>query len=165
MRLGPAWTDVCIRNISARGLMVTAAIAAPRGTYVELRRGRHIVVAQIVWTRDNSFGLHTQDRLPVDAIVAEPDRTGLDFKRAVAAQPRFDRRAAPRREAATCPPQRSERSRMAARAMEFAATAMAGGVFASLIALAVVQAVSGPMATIGGALNAPGAPRQQDAAP
>src|SRR5690349_16447421 len=96
MRNGPSWADVNIRNISSRGLMVQAASSPPRGSYVELRRGRHAIVARVAWSNGRRFGVQTQDRLDVDAIVAEPDQSSSDFRKAKAADPAFERRATPR---------------------------------------------------------------------
>ena len=72
MRLDGVWSDVCIRNISSRGMLLQAAAAPPRGTYVEIFRGRHSVVAQVRWCKDRRFGIHTRERMDVDAIINEP---------------------------------------------------------------------------------------------
>jgi hypothetical protein len=116
MRLGGAWRDVCIRNISSRGLLLQAASAPSRGTYVELFRGRHLIVARVVWTSEEQFGVHTQDRLNVDAIVTEPDLSAVEFTKAVAGDPGFERRSRPR---PPSPAELAERSRLLSRTLEF----------------------------------------------
>ncbi len=72
MRVGAGWVDVKICNISSRGLMIRTAYPAPRGTYVEIRRDAHTIVGRAVWQKGDDFGMFTQDRLDVEAIVARP---------------------------------------------------------------------------------------------
>jgi hypothetical protein len=72
MRIDGAWGDVCIRNISSRGMLLQAATAPPRGAYVEIFRGRHTIVAQVRWSKDRRFGVHTRERMDIDAIINEP---------------------------------------------------------------------------------------------
>jgi hypothetical protein len=68
MKQGAIWTDVCIRNMSSRGLNLQGH-SPPPGTYIELRRGRHIIVARVVWSKEREFGAQAQDMLQIDAIV------------------------------------------------------------------------------------------------
>ena len=126
MRLDGVWKDVCIRNISSRGMLLQAGSAPARGTYVEVYRGRHVIVARIAWAKDNRFGIHTQDRLDVQAILGEPDLSGANYKDVIKTQPTFERRAAPRPTQADLR-WRAERSRFKAKALEFACIAAVGG--------------------------------------
>lgn len=55
--------DVCIRDVSARGMLVQAGTPPPRGTFVELSGGGLPVVGQVVWAKDRRFGVQTRDTL------------------------------------------------------------------------------------------------------
>jgi hypothetical protein len=72
LRAPSGWTDVSIRNISSRGMLLHGMCCVPAGTYVEVRRDMHTIVGRIVWQKGTSMGLYTQDRLDVDAIVGRP---------------------------------------------------------------------------------------------
>ena len=61
--------QVCVRNISARGMLIQAPEAQPRGTYVEVAVGPHLVVARVVWSKGRRFGIFSQDPIDVEAIV------------------------------------------------------------------------------------------------
>jgi hypothetical protein len=113
MRIGAAWNDVCILNISPRGLSMQAAAPPPRGTYLEVRRGHHEILARVVWVNHHRFGVRTQDVLAIDDIVNQPDRSAAPAD-AVAAGAIPDRRQSKRSLA-----ERHEDSRMLSRAMEF----------------------------------------------
>jgi len=70
IRAGAAWHDACILNVSSRGMLLQAADPPVRGSYLELRRGALVIVAQVMWSKTHRFGVKTQDALPVAAIVA-----------------------------------------------------------------------------------------------
>lgn len=61
MRVEGRWTDVCIRDISSRGLLVQAAVAPVRGDYIEIFRADRAIVGRVVWNKDRRFGVQTQD--------------------------------------------------------------------------------------------------------
>lgn len=71
MRYGASWKDICILNLSSRGMMVRSSNTPLPGSYVEVRRGQHVIVARVVWSGDQKFGVLTQDRLPVDVIASD----------------------------------------------------------------------------------------------
>ena len=122
MRLGASWGDVNILNISSRGLMLHAQQVPPRGSYLELRRGRHVIVAQVMWSKDCRFGVRTQDPLSVDAILKEPDKSAPEAR-----QPRENAAPVERRlRRGGTSLDRHEQSRMAGRTVEFACLAIAG---------------------------------------
>jgi len=143
MRVAAAWNDVCILNISPRGLSVQAASPPPRGTYLEIRRGAHEITARVIWSGHHRFGVHTQDELAIDDIINHPDRSTED----PVATP--DRRHA-RRTAAT----RHDDSRMLSRAMEFAVI----GIFAASAAVATFGTVTEVLRPLSG-LSAALAPK------
>src|SRR5512141_1251257 len=75
LRIGAAWRDACILDLSTRGLMIQANEPLRGGSYIEIRRGQHVIIARVMWTRDRRCGLLTQDPLSTEAIIAEPDRS------------------------------------------------------------------------------------------
>ena len=145
LRDGATWRDALILNLSTRGLMIRAEQPPPDGAYLELRRGRHVIVARVMWRRDRLCGLRAQDVLPTEAIIAEPD---VSSGRPIA--PGSDRRVAP---AAPAPrPTAHEVSRWRSRAWEFASLATVGITCAGLAYSAVARALGAPLAAVGNAL-------------
>lgn len=71
IKVGAGWHDGCILNVSSRGLMMQAAEPPPRGSYLEIRRGALVIVARVMWAKNHRFGVKSQDKLPVDAIVSD----------------------------------------------------------------------------------------------
>src|SRR5215217_7191938 len=127
------WSDARILNISSRGLMVRVSQAPARGTYVEICRGTHRIVARVVWVDQDRFGAWAQDAIAVGAIAKGED--------APAAPPANlnDRRSSPRRETSA---ERHERSRLWSRRMQFLAVAA----FACLAAFFAFDAIAGTLA-------------------
>lgn len=73
LRQDCGWSDARILNISKRGLMVRAPKAPPRGSYIEICRGTHRIVARVVWVRHDRFGARAQDAIALDAIAGVKD--------------------------------------------------------------------------------------------
>ena len=69
MRAGGHPADICVRNISSRGMLLQAASPPPRGTYVEIFLPRHTIVARVIWSKDRKFGVQTREPMNIDAIV------------------------------------------------------------------------------------------------
>jgi hypothetical protein len=93
LRAGARWSDACILNLSSRGMLVRSAAAPPRGSYLEIRRGPHVIVAQVVWADTKIFGVRTQDRICSDALVKDvPTGTSTPSNQTAS----IDRRAVPR---------------------------------------------------------------------
>jgi hypothetical protein len=57
IKQGAGWTDVCIRNLSPRGLLLHGQSPPRPGSYVEVRRGSYIIVAR-------EYGLRTRSSVP-----------------------------------------------------------------------------------------------------
>lgn len=72
MCVGSRWVDACIHNMSSRGMMLTTDSPPAPGAYVDIRRGTQIVIGRVVWRKDQFFGIRTQDKVNMDAIVNEP---------------------------------------------------------------------------------------------
>jgi hypothetical protein len=70
LRAGAHWSDTCILNISSHGLMIHSARAVPKGSWVELRRGVHVILARVVWKDGGRVGLQSKERLPLDEILS-----------------------------------------------------------------------------------------------
>ena len=147
MRLGASWHDVCILNVSRRGLGIQASSAPGRGTYVEIRRGHAEIIARVVWAKGHRAGLQSLDPFFLPALLQDvpandrvrPDPGGAAF---------VDRRREPRR-----PQQSHEKSRFVARTTEFACMA-AAFMAAGFIAFgAVEQALARPLSQIRAALG------------
>lgn len=151
IRVGTSWGDVCVRDISSRGLLLQGREAPPRGTYLEVRRGSHVVVARVVWSGDQRFGVQAQDRISIEGFIGEPDLSGLDYKAATKTNPGYERRSSPR------PPrfeQQAEQSRRLSSLLEFAVVAGLGA-FAATIAFDVVgDTLSAPLTTLSTTLQA-----------
>ena len=58
-------SNVCIRNISQHGMMITADVPPAHGSYVEIILGDRSIIARVAWTQDDRFGVHTREKLDV----------------------------------------------------------------------------------------------------
>ncbi len=150
MRVGAAWADICIRDISSRGLMIQAPAAPPRGTYLELRRGTRVIIGRVMWSKQDRCGIETQDRLDVDAILAGPDGAEPDDEAYAAPAPAVDRRSASRAHE-----QSFERSRQSSRAFEFICITIFAVAGCMMAFGAVTQWFGEPMAAVEAGLGAP----------
>ena len=143
LRLGAAWSDACILNISSRGLMIRAARPIPQGSLVELRRGSHVIVARVVWRDGAKAGLQSDDKLPVDDILTLSQAGAIQ----VTAGPRpagVERRTQPRGH---------DHSRLRSRALEFASVTLIAASLVGGAVLMVEQAFSRPLASVQAALG------------
>lgn len=145
MRLSATWLDVCILNISSRGMQLQSARWPARGAYVEIRRGPHVIVGRVAWAKHHRFGIRAQDVLFVDAIVAEPTDTAAQGG-PVPYVP-AERRVAPRR------PKSADRSRLVGRAMEFACFGCLAAAGATALYGAAHDALAAPLASVSNALG------------
>ena len=146
MRSGVSWHDVCILNLSRRGLGIQAAEPPQRGAYVEIRRGKHVIVARVMWARGHRAGLHSQSLIFVRSLVR--DEPANDGSRSASAFPEVERRRAPR-----ATRERFDRSRLAGRAMEFACVGLAASALGLTIVATVEQALARPIAQVRAALD------------
>lgn len=70
--------DVCIRDVSARGMLIQASVPPPRGTYVEILRPGYSVTGRVVWSKHHKFGIESREKIKVAAVLgrvgtARPD--------------------------------------------------------------------------------------------
>lgn len=148
MRSGVAWHDVAILNLSKGGLGIQAADPPLRGAYVEICRGRHVIIARVMWTRGHRAGLKSQDPIWTESLLAEPSNDRSDN---AAPAPAVERRQKPR-----SVQQRHEHNRLAARAMEFACLGLGGAAMALLAFGMVEEALAQPLSRIETALSQSG---------
>ena len=142
IRQSAGWDDVQILDLSARGMQIRATVPPPKGSYVEVRRGHHVIVGRVVWTQGGRAGVATQDPLPVDAIAGDSQRATADgddpAEPAALSQRQWELRA---RASERC----HERSKWQARAMQVAWLAVMGTAAAVTAFGAVQKALSTPL--------------------
>ena len=142
MRSQSGWSDACILNISAGGLLVYSAGNAQPGTHVEIRRGGTLIIANVVWRRNQRIGLCSHHPVPMREVIQN------DTAAAIAATDSpvpVERRKQPRS---------ADNSRLQGRAMDFAATAVIGIALAAAAAFCVTDALSRPVSAVEAALAA-----------
>lgn len=142
MRSAAGWDDACILNISSRGLLIYSNIAAEPGATVEVRRGGQLVVARVVWRKNQRIGLCSSDPVPVEQVIS--DEAAASAVLSSGDPIRLDRRRRPRN---------PDRSRERGRAIEFICVALLGSAFAAWAAMSVHQALATPMSAIGTAFD------------
>lgn len=145
LRDSQGWSNARILNLSSRGLLLHASRTPQRGTYIEVCKGPHRIVGQVVWVRQDRFGVRTQDKLAVEAIAS-----GGDAGPPVAESLNLERRAKRRQPTAE---ERRERSRSVASAMQFMWVAGFGAAAATLAFEAVEGALSEPMSIVSAELG------------
>ena len=142
MRIDGKWADVRIRNVSSRGLLLQSAEPPPRGSYIEIFKARHTIVARVVWAGNKQFGIHTRERLDVGALIGEaapPSPTTSPD-----APSGTERQADPRRLTAEGVTQRLERSHRISKAVEFGAVVACGVIAAVIMVSTVYETLSLP---------------------
>ena len=152
LKSGHGWSDVLIRNVSARGMLGQCDAPPARGDYVEVRCGAYVIVARVAWTGDKCFGAHAQD------LIVLPDLIAGTQSRAAPAQ---DRRRQPRSAPALLRPSLAARAAASARlgrVLDFMAIVLAGATLASIAAAMAHDAIARPAAEITEALSGGGRP-------
>ena len=121
MRAGGLPVDVCISNVSSRGVCAITASPPPRGTYVELTDTAFTIVGQVVWSSNRRFGIAVQESIDLRRLVAHQQGAG-DAPSQAAAQPRAKKASAG-----------SELSREEGQKMQFLVVAIAAAAATLLI--------------------------------
>ena len=151
MKDNRGWHDVRILNISTKGLMARSPAAPSQGSYLELRRGSHVIVARVIWSNGQQFGLQSQTRLDPSAIIDE--KTGnAAVPDSSAGKVPVERRAAPRSTANS-----HEQSRWRGRAFEFLGILAMVAMFGILALEASQQALAHSMQAVDRSLASAGA--------
>lgn len=145
MRSSASWQDVCILNLSMRGLGIQAPQVPPAGSYVEICRGHQVIIARVAWAKGHRAGLRAQDPIWIQGLLGDP--SAVNERQPAAAEPFVERRRVPRTA------QKHEDSRLAGRAMEFTFVALAAAGMGAIAFGIVEQALAEPMAQISTALE------------
>jgi hypothetical protein len=148
VREGASWSDALILNMSSKGLLVRSDRSPGRGSYLEIRRGSDVIVARVVWSHSGRFGVQTQEAVPADDLIRDPDGGPSTAKPAGAGMQ--ERRSTQRRS-----DERYDASRHKARLTEFAAMAAVLGFVAILAAEVLLEVVTRPLDAAQAALAAP----------
>lgn len=142
MRAGGPRTDVCIRDISTRGIMAQASAPPPRGTYVDLDCAGHQIVGMVIWRRERRFGIRTRERINVAALAGRIAPEILAPQR---------RRTGPSPLAAAGA--RAGASRTVAGRMEFALVAVFAAALVAGLGITAFQALSRPLDAVSALLG------------
>ena len=143
LRAGGPEMEVCVRDISSRGLLVQASAPPPRGTYVELFCQDQEIVGRVIWAKDRRFGIRTSDPVNVRAMVR-----GIP-----GGSPHREERPPPRRPALVAGRTRAEASRPLARTMEFAAICALAVALVAGVGAVAFETLSGPLANVSARLG------------
>lgn len=146
LKHGLSWSDVTVRNVSRRGVMLELHNPPARGTYVELRRGKLIVVGQVQWVADDRCGLRAQDAIDITNFLTQR-RASEAWQ---AGHP--DRRVRPRRRLVDI----AAASQMLARTGQWVGVSVITLTGVCAIVWAAHAALAVPMAQIAQALDTPG---------
>lgn len=147
-----AWSDACIYNVSARGLLVSSDRLPRIGSYVDLRRGTLVIIGRVVWAKERRFGIRTQDPISAAALINEP----VLKNRPAADQGMANRRMSTRVEAKRLTAVRADQSRRFAANFQFICIVTAGLGAAALLAAEIYHALAAPFAKVAGALGGVG---------
>lgn len=148
MRSSASWQDVCILNLSKRGLGIQAPQVPPAGSYVEICRGYHVIIGRVMWAKGHRAGLRAQDPIWIQGLLSDP--SVATERQPAAAEAFIERRRVPRTA------QKHAESRFAGRAMEFTFVALAAVGMGAIAFGIVEQAFAEPMAQISSVLDGNG---------
>ncbi|MFN3676570.1 MAG: PilZ domain-containing protein [Sphingomonas pseudosanguinis] len=159
MKSATGWGDVCIHNISSRGMMIASDAALFPGAYIEIRRGQQTVIGRVVWQRERFSGVRTQDAIDIDALLREPrlqqapsQGSGGDRRRDADRQP-LPKPANDRIAIEIDAARRIERSQAISSRLQFSALCLFGLVAAIAIAMQVAQMLGNPAQRLDAALS------------
>ena len=124
MRAGGLPVDVCIRDVSARGVCVVTNNPPPRGTVVELTGTAVPIVGRVVWANDLRFGIALGARIDVGRLMTQ--EPGLRAPHETVPLPRYAREPIPVARVA-------ERNRHLGNVFQFCMIAIAGAAAAGMI--------------------------------
>lgn len=141
------WTEVVVRNVSSRGMLLQHPNPPARGKYIEVRRATQVIVARVIWSRGQNFGVRSQDTIDLKFLTAEDSASLIQKSEGGVAHDVVERRMVPRQPAKTID-EKAAFSRLAGRAGEFFSLIALGAAAAILIADAVRTILFGPLAQI-----------------
>lgn len=141
--------DGCVRNVSTRGMMITADTNLKVGSYVDIRRGTLAITGRVAWISGRRFGVRTQDSISVEVLVGEP----VLKQRPSSDQPAGERRSLTRDERGKIAADRADRSRRLSSSLQYACVALAAVCFAAFAALQVYHSLALPLDSVRSALG------------
>lgn len=62
--------EVCVVDVSTRGLLLSADEPPPRGEFVDLNIGGHNIVGQVAWSGPRRFGVRLRERISVIGLIS-----------------------------------------------------------------------------------------------
>jgi Flp pilus assembly pilin Flp len=68
MRAGGPQMDVCIRDVSARGMLVQADYAPAPRSYVEILLDGQSIAGRVIWAKERRFGVATREQIDMGAV-------------------------------------------------------------------------------------------------
>jgi hypothetical protein len=144
MRAGAGQVEVCIRDVSSRGMLIQAGVPPPRGTYVEIMRPGYSVTGRVIWSKHHKFGLQSRETIRIASVLERPGR------------PRPDRGASPLDQSGgplglsprTNPAQQEAQARARAAFLQYAALGFALTLGALLLAFGLYRGLSGTFADV-----------------
>ena len=137
------WQDVLIRNVSDHGVMVQCRVPPPRGSYIEIRRGRYAIVGHVRWKEGHHCGTRSQDVIDLGELSDDTHRRK---------PPGPDRREGQRQRHRTPLPD-IQRFRETGRLLEFGFLAVAIITVAAFLALSAADVLAEPVAVVGKMLH------------
>ena len=69
LRIAGQWTDVRVRNISSRGMLLEIDSPPTRGCYLEIARGRHRYTARVAWAEGRQCGVQVRELIDVPEFI------------------------------------------------------------------------------------------------
>jgi hypothetical protein len=144
MRAGAGQVDVCIRDVSSRGMLIQAGVPPPRGTYVEILRPGYSVTGRVVWSKHHKFGIQSREKIRIAAVL---ERRSLP--RPGGGEPPLNQsggqvRLSPRLD----PAQQAAQARARAAFLQYAALGGAVTLAALLLALSLFRGLSNTFADV-----------------
>ena len=142
------WCDATIANVSSRGLQLRCPSPPPRSSFVELRHRGITIVGRVVWSQGGRAGIRTQDKIDIQALLAQgPARARKRGE---------ERRATPRQGGQAIRPSlaaRAEASARWARMFDWTIVAAAGIAAAVGVAGVVQSVLEAPLSEVRAALG------------
>ena len=137
MRAGALPSEVCVRDVSRRGLLLQAAAPPRPGTIVEIIVAKRSIVGRVRWAKGRRFGMELSPPISVEAFLTPGSiSTGLHTQRKPA------------------PSRRHGQSRHQSAQIQFAAIVVAGAIALGWIGSLAYEGASQSSRTIASALDA-----------
>ena len=142
IRQEDSWGDARIRNLSSRGLLLQMQSPPERGSFIEIRRGQVVIIGQVRWAGEDTCGIRTQERVPVEQLKLAG---GSPSQRHGQGMGPVERRVAVR---VVSPEEAAQRSRLRARLFHNVSMAVVGAVGAWLAASLLYDVLALPIQAI-----------------